>query len=320
DPPATSAANAINVTVADGAGQNFTAYYIGTNSVIGDQLSLPWTGAATFAVQPLATGSYRLAVLDPAQSKIATTNALLSSGQTYMPQLTGGLNPSDFKAYSATFSLGLVHSTNAAYVSTESYGVLLILPSSQTQAAIPIVPETGFTTTGSVGTTVVPAMPSTIQASAVLLTEMIAFGPTARGELRHQLASPTPASDSFGTAVPDPPAVTVTTPVPSASAITITATPPGSFPISSAFVHVHIHATTPQNYHWHLVAPAGNPTTFVAPGGVIPAGTYSVDTAFVQDFTLADGTVQATLTDDYTKLIRVVPQQLSQSTSTLTVN
>jgi hypothetical protein len=321
DPPVTSAANAITVTVPDGAGQNFAAHYIGTNGLLQDQATLAWSGAAAVQISPLQAGSFRVAVLDSAANKVSTTNALLSAAQSYMPQLTGGTMPGDFKAYAAAFSLGVVRSTNVAYT-TQQYSVRLVLPASLTQASIPIFPSTTFAANGTVNPTPVPAMPGTIQAAAVLMTEMTATGSSARGEIRHQLASPTPAMDSFPSAVPDPPAVTaLPSPLPVASDLTITATPPGSFPISSAFLHVVIHDTAAaQKYHWHLIAPAGNPTTIVAAANVVPAGTYSVDIAFVEDFTLADGTVQATLTDDYTKLIRVVPQQLAQTTVALTVN
>jgi len=201
---------------------------------------------------------------------------------------------------------------------------MLVLPASQTQAAVPLFPDTTFNANMNFSTTV-PLNPNLIQASAVLMTELIATCPNVRAELRHQLASPTPGTDSFGTPVPDPPTVGVApSPAMANMPFTITATPPGSFPISSAFVEVTIHdvQTLPnQKYHWRLIAPAANPTTIVAPSGIIPVGSYSVDVAFVQNFQpLADGTVQATLTDDYTKLIRIVPQQVSQSTTNLTVN
>lgn len=322
DPPATSATNTMSITVPDGTGQTFTAYYVGTNGLPGDILTATWSGNAAFAIQPLAAGSYRVGIIDAAPTnKAATTNALLSTGGSYTPQLTGGPLASDFKAYSASFSLGLVKSTNAVYT-TQQYGMLLVLPSSQTVTAVPIFPHTSFAATGTVMPQPVPAMASSILGSAVLVSEQLAFSATARGELRHQYVGTTPAADSFGSAVPDPPTAMVSpSPVPAATSFTITATPPGSFPVSSSFVHVVIHdtAATPL-YHWHMIAPAANPTTIVVPASVLPAGTYAVDVAFVEDFTLLDITVQATLTDDYSKLIRVVPQELSQSTINLTGN
>ena len=60
----------------------------------------------------------------------------------------------------------------------------------------------------------------------------------------------------------------------------------------------------------------GEPTTIVAPANVIPVGgPYTIDVDFVQDFSLVDGTVQATLTNDYSKLIRVIPQALTRSST-----
>jgi hypothetical protein len=320
DPPVTSGTNSINVTISDGAGQSFAGYYIPANGLLVDQVTQAWTGT-TAAITPLATGSYRLAIVDAAQTKIATNGALVSTGQTVMPTL-GGTTTSDFHLYNSAFTLGIVKSTNVAYT-TQQYGVMLVLPASQTQASIPIFADTTFAANNAAAPAgPVPGTPSTIQNAAVLVTELIATGTGVRAELRHQLTTPTPASDSFPTPVPDPPGVTIMpSPAMANMPFTITATPPGTFPISSAYVHVVVHDTgaTPK-IHWHLIAPAANPTTIVAPANVVAAGTYAVDVAFVQDFTLMDGTVQATMTDDYTKLIRVVPEQLSQSTTNLTVN
>ena len=36
------------------------------------------------------------------------------------------------------------------------------------------------------------------------------------------------------------------------------------------------------------MAPVGSPTTIVVPGGVLPAGSYTMDVTFVQAFMLAD--------------------------------
>jgi hypothetical protein len=55
-------------------------------------------------------------------------------------------------------------------------------------------------------------------------------------------------------------------------------------------------------------------------GAALSAGSHAVDVALVQDFTLSGGTLQATLTDDDSKLIHPIPQVLSQSTVALTVN
>jgi hypothetical protein len=54
---------------------------------------------------------------------------------------------------------------------------------------------------------------------------------------------------------------------------------------------------------------------------ILSAASYTIDVAFVQDFSpLVDGTVQATLADDYSKLIRPIAQALSQVSVPLTVN
>jgi hypothetical protein len=165
--------------------------------------------------------------------------------------------------------------------------------------------------------------PSDVQASAVLVAEATGDNPGANthAELRKQLMSPA-GSDSLPGSIPDPPTLTISpspspSPTPTTLPITVSAPLPGGFSSSSTFTHVHIHSAD-GHFHWHFVGPANTPITI--PAGVLPAGSYTVDFSYAQDLSLSDGTVAATLADDYTKLTRPPPLRLSRSSFSLTVN
>lgn len=332
DPPPMAGANAITVTVSNPPTGTtpYDLYWLGANELASDFTATSHhsttTGSNQGVMQPLVLGEdYRLAVVETGLSAVATPSPIEAVGFNFTPSVTAGM-AGDFKSYATagaggtSLTLSVTHSTNAAYTS-QSYGVLLMLPASTAQAPIPIIPDATFMTTAAQAPVLVPTTPSTIQGSAVLETEVVAVGTAARAEIRHQLTQPTPASDTLA-AVADPPVVTPASPATEAAAtpFMISAIPPSGFGGSGALLHVHIH-NAGNTYHWHLVAPATNPTTITVPANVIPAGMYTMDVAFVQEFTpLGDGTVQATLTDDYSRLLRPVPQALSQSSITLTVN
>jgi hypothetical protein len=314
DPPATGAGNVISVTVGGATTENFDVYFNSANSVATDIKKV--TGQSPLMVGPLvANSSYRIAVVQVGADKISTPSPVTSSGGSYSPALTS------FVTLANNLQINYTASTDPGY-NSQKYAVNLVLPASSTQAPVPIVSPAPLAGSNVMGLKV-PAMASAVQAAAVIVTEITADGASAHAELRHQLAATTPASDTFG-AVPAPPTLTVNpppspSPVPAAMPISVSAIPPASFPLSAAFVHIHIHDGA-GTFHWHLLAPAANPTAITVPGGVLPIGTYTMDVAFVQLFTLPTGTVQATLTDDYTKLLRPLPAQLTQSTVNLLVN
>ncbi len=319
DPPATSSVNNITLGAVGGAG-NFDLYWISNNALYSDSVQLHITGPGPSPPPiPLPAGNFRVAVVESGTA-MGTPAGITPAGGTFDPQAT---NLSNFDDSSFTVTTKL--STTGTYTASQQfYSAALLLPAVPNQAAVPIVSPSPLLTDGAMFTKNVPKTTlSMIQMAAQLVTEQTAITgtcsppPCVRGEVRHIFSS-TPASDSFISAVPEPPTIAVSpSPAPSATSFTITATPPTGFPLSGSFVHVNIHSAT---YHWHVVAPAANPTTIVVPGLIIPSGSYTMDVAFVQDFSLMDTTVQATLTDDYSKLIRPLPQELSQSTITLTVN
>jgi hypothetical protein len=326
DPPPTAAGNTIPVTVTNSTGgKPYDIYYLSSNGLVEDlqNTMINDTGTITNLVSP---GNYRVAViatsLNPLQ--ITTRPAFVSTGTSYSPDLN-----TEFHPYDANLQLHVVASGATVYGTgaggVQKYGLKLQLPTSVATAPIPLIASVSFTATADVAGLKVPSAPNLIQPSAVIVAEMTADGVNSHSELRKQLALPTPANDSFGSSVPDPPVLTIApspspSPTPTTLPITITAPLPGTFMANSTFVHVHVHSSSGDTFHWHLVAAAGAPTSVTLPAGIIPAGSYTVDFDFAQDISLADGTVQATLTDDYSKLIRPLPLRLSRSSFSLTVN
>jgi hypothetical protein len=205
----------------------------------------------------------------------------------------------------------------------QQYGVFLAVPAGGTQLAIPIFYPTNFGTSGNVNVGPVPSLPSTLQPAAFLYTELVGFGPTGFCVLRHQLASPTPPSDSFATSVYDPPVAMVTpNPALSTQSLAITATLPSGMPTASTFLHLRIHDAG--SNMWHLFAPvSGAMTTINTPaqvfGGPFPKGTYTVEVNFVGDFSIPGGSVQAALSSDYSQLIRPISAMFSQSSISITI-
>jgi hypothetical protein len=322
DPPATAAANVINVSVGDGAGKSIDAFWQYVGGVTGDPLqSMALTGSPPAAMLgPLATGAgYRVVLVDNTDFKAATQAGLTNTGNSFTPMIA-----TNFQPYDQTFALTVTKSGFAGY-SAQNYAVLLVVAAPPTEAAIPVIPPTTIVAAMAEPGVKVPLHPNMVQPTAQLVAEMVATGPLVRGELRMQIDQPTPSAKPFTDTLPNPPVVTLTpspspSPLPAASPFTISATLPTSFPVGPTFVHVTIHDVPGNVVHWHLVAPAVNPTTIIVPAGILPPGNYAVDVAFVQEFLLTDTTIQATLTDDYSKLLRTLPKQLSAATTNITVN
>jgi hypothetical protein len=328
DAPVAQAANAITVSPPPSATVDiFWVPVFGLPSDIQTtHVAATGTGAG-IGIGPtgLAAGNFRVALTEggganPTQA--ATPSGVSAAGSPNPLFLNSGLA----NYGSDTYTVNVKHSGTGSYA-TQTYSVQLILPALPGQAAIPIVSPAPFVA-DTAETPHIPASPGSVQPAATMMAEQIGFGPSPapRAESRMALTAGNGGSATFPNPVPEPPAVSpLPTPQPQASSFTIVATPPSGFPATStlSFVHVHIYdALSPAGlYHWHIVVPAANPTTIVLPGGVIPVGSYTVDIAFVQDFMpLADGTVVGTLVDDYTKLLRALPQLLSQRTLGLTVN
>ena len=329
-PPALVPSSTIGLTVPDSTnGQAFNLYWLSTNALPGDQVAptaVTAAGAnAMVATMALAAGSYRVVGVLTGAAPAAATTFFLAPGSTFTAS-NNGATGSMLQPLSATLTLTATKSASAAYTgasSAQSCGVILVVPAIPTEVAIPILADAPITMATQMFTAKVPPTAGSIQPSASFMTEFIATNSNAntavRGELRHKFtANPGTGTDSIS-GVPDPPTVTLpASPISHTASFTISAAPAALFPLSSAFVHIHIHGTNGGvTSHWHLVAPAASPTTIVAPANVAAVGSYTVDVDFVQLFTpLADGSIQATLTDDYSKLIRLIPQELSRSTTT----
>lgn len=315
NPPDTSAANTITATVA-GEDSAYDVYWLGTNEISADIKTAQGNAATTTTIPDLiAGGQYRIAIVDRAPSvRIATPTQVSAIGSSFNPA------SGDFKAVSHQLDITLNKSSNSAFNTEHAYAALLTLPASTTQAAIPLVPYTTYTTSGAQNDKLVVQNPSSVHPSAILFTEMSATGTGVFSVVRHQLVSPTPAADSFANPVPDPPTVgdlsTVTT---ASTAFDITATPPPTnFQLSSGYLHIRIKDSLDKT-HAHVIAPAASPITVHIPA-ILPAGTYSIDVDFVKNFTLPGGTVATTLADDWTKLIRPIPEVVARRTVALTLN
>jgi hypothetical protein len=313
DPPSPSPSPASVMTVTGLPSGNYTMYNTGTNALPTD---LPFISTATTSTQvmsPALVGgiSYRVAVTVGNPITSLTTQPAVTPIGTY----------NNFPAL-ASFSQTLTPTTatNAAYT-TQQYAVKLVLAAAPNQAPIPIFGPT-TNTAGAHAAIAVPPPNGAIPNNTFMVIEETADSPTAHAELREQLNLVASNSSVTLPAVADQPTVMVSpspSPVPSTDTFTVTATPPSGFLFTSAFVHITIHDVG-NLLHWHVIAPAANPTSITLPASLLPVGTYNVDVAFVIAFTLSDGTVAATLADDYTKLIRQLPKQLNQATLSLTVN
>jgi hypothetical protein len=308
DPPSPSPSPASIMTATGLPSGTYTMYCTGTNALPTD---LPFTStfSGTSGMSgPLVGGiSYRLAVAsgNPVTA-LSTQPAVTPIGSWALP------TPAPFSQ-----TLTPTTATNAAYT-TQQYAVKLVLAAAPNQAPIPIFgPATN--TAGAHAAIAVPPPGGAIPNNTFLVVEETADGPAAHAELRKQLNLMASPSSANLVAVADPPTVMVSpSPVPSTDSFTVTATPPSGFVFTGAFVHITIHDAG-NLFHWHVLAPASNPTSITLPASLLPVGTYSVDVAFVIAMTLSDGTVAATLADDYTKLIRQLSQQLNQATISLTV-
>jgi hypothetical protein len=324
DAPLQTAANDIIVSPPPSA--TVDIFWVPVFGVPGDiqTMHVAATGTGTGVnAGPLSPGNYRVALTqgggaNPTQA--ITPSGVSGSGATL--DLHSGLVDYSTQGY----TLNVKHSATGSYT-TQTYSVLEMLPALPNQAGIPLASPTPFVADATISSLKLPA--PGIQPAATMLAEQIGFGPSPapRSESRIALTIGAGGSGSFANAVLEPPMVSpLPTPQPQAMSFTIVATPPTGFPATSTLSYVHVHIydqPAPAGlYHWHIVVPAANPTTIVLPAGVVPTGgPYTVDVAFVQSFMgLADGTVVGTLVDDYTKLIRALPQLLTQRTQGLTVN
>jgi hypothetical protein len=324
DPPPVATNNCITGTTTANTPATYTAYGMSSNALYtADQTSAAGAGGSFTLNNLVANQSYRVALFDSATPALWTpapvTSASNNAACTTVNNITFGTNASGI-AFAQPFSITPHLPANAVYT-TNKFAVDVTLPASSATASIPIVPPTSFAANTQVTGFKVPTNAANgVHPSAVVLTELTGDGTGVHAELRHQMPATTGSSDTFSAGVPDPPMVSPSpTPLPATDPLTITATPPAGFLMTNAFVHVIIQDSG-NLYHVHAVIPATNPTTIVLPGNTLLPGTYTVTVAFIAPFTLADPSVAAELADDWTKLIRPVAQQLTQSTLSLTVN
>lgn len=324
DPPATAAGNLITINVSDDTAGAYDVYAQWINSIYTDPIVKTSTTGNGNIGNLNTGGTYRLAVVQGGSCpgtqllcKAATPTPIEPVGFTY------NLVKAALNAFAQAFTVTYKFNANSAYTS-QKYGVNLLLPAAPAQAAIPVITPTAFVANGTSPTIDLPMTPSTIQGSAALQTEIVANGPFSHAELRHSVPAGS-ATDTFAAAVPDPPDVTMPTPspspspIPGAMAFQVSAPLPANFSNTAAFMHVHIYDGT-NKIHWHIISTVAATTTVGIPGGILFSGNYTMDVAFAENFTLADGTAAATLASDWSKLIRVLPQQLTQSTLSLTIN
>jgi hypothetical protein len=325
DPPASSAGNIITTSVTDDTGTSYDVYAQYINAIYNDPV-LKATGLGGGPIGNLAMGgTYRIGVGSGATGCTAGTQAICKMA-TPTPIEPVGFTYNIVKAtpvgFATAFTLAYKFSTNPAFT-VQKYGVNLLLPAAPSEAALSIITPTAYVASGTSGTIYLP-VPGSVQLSASLQSEMVATGPFSRAELRHAVGSGA-ASDTFATAVPDPPAVSMPSPspspspIPAANPIPVSAPLPANFSTTAAFFHIHIYDAT-NKINWHIVSTVSATTTVTIPGGILFSGSYTMDVTFAENFSLIDVTAAATLASDWSKLIRQLPQQLTQSTFKITVN
>lgn len=308
DPPLEEAGNTITATTLAAS----DVYWVSANGVPGDVKKTTTGGAGNATLQPLTLGaSYRVAISQTGMNKVAThSGPVVSTGATYNP--ASGEYQTFATGFTGTISTGNVNYTNHAYA------VNLVVPVSLTVLNFPLG-SVATAANGAQSAIQVPAMASLVGVSGTKLqAEVVGTSTTARAELRFELNATSDASHTFS-ALPDPPTVTTPTAQPAAMPQTIMVSPPSAFPTSTSYVHVFMKDTA-DKIHGHILQPAiAGAASVVVPGGSLPAGDYTTSVAYVQPFPPANTSIPATLTDDWTKLIRKLPQQLSSSTITVTV-
>jgi hypothetical protein len=320
DPSATTGTMTINAPATNGP---FTVYWIGSGELFSD-FQAGGHSMASIAVNtmPMITGlhtsdSYRVAIIDSTAPIGLATPAFFYTPPSYTPGTFTQMNGT-----AMTLTTTANTTAVAGTFSTQTYDTALVLPALPSSVAVPLmtaaaIPASNVSVAAPAGST------TTIQLSAEFATEEIATGTNVRSELRQEFTMPASMVVTMA-AVSDPPATPTLnppSPVSSSASFTITATPPanGFANVAGAAVHVHISSGM---FHYHAVAPAANPmTTIEVPANLLPtAGSpYTLELSYVIPFSLADGTVAATLADDYSKIIRPVPQELAQRTITFMV-
>ncbi len=306
DPPATSDTNAITVTLPDAVATTY--YWLRADNVPADIASAAPAATTSYDIKPLATGAHRVVALRATQ--IGAKDSTVGSSTTL------ALGAGDFENLATSMNLSVMPSSSSSYT-THGYGVSLVIPIGNTQAAIPLNATASYTGSGAKSVSGLPATASQVQINAQLYTEQNETGTGTFGVVRRQITGSTPSSDAFSSPVPDPPTVPTPGAVTANMPMAITATAPSGITTATAFVHVTVKDGA--NLHGHILAPAAATTNLTVPG-VLPAGSYTADVAFVQNFGQNGTMVQSALIADWTQLIRILPQQLVQSTVTLTFN
>ncbi len=309
DPPLEEAGNTITATTLGAS----DVYWVSANGVPGDVKKVTIGAADNAIVQPLTlAASYRVAISRTGMNQVAThSGPVVSTGATYNP------SSGEYQTFATPFT-GTISTANTNYLGGYRYAMNLVVPVSLTVLNFPLG-SVASPANGPQAAILVPAMAALVGVAGTKLhAEVIGTSTTARAEVRYELNANSEMNHTFS-ALPDPPTVTPPTAQPAAMPQTIMLSPPAAFPTSTSYVHVFMKDTA-DKIHGHILQPAiAGAASVIIPGGSLPAGDYTTSVAYVQPFAPANTAIPATLTDDWTKLIRKLPQQLSSSTITVTV-